>query len=70
MEVFDLPADFSCSCLSPTPSQVIESSCALHFVLPKVLIVLPSRLFHNTVTLWNVEGTRHKIRPKRLQIYS
>lgn len=70
MEVSDLPAGFSCNCLSPTPSQVTASSCALHFALPKVLIVLPSRLFQNTVTLWNVEGTRHKIRPKRFQIYS
>lgn len=68
MEVFELPADFSCSCLSPIPSQVIESSCTLHFALPKVLIVLPSTLFHNTGVLWNVEGTRHKIRPKRLLV--
>lgn len=66
MKVFELPADVSCSCLFPTPSQVIEGSYTLHFALPKVLIVLPSRLFYNTGALWNVEGTRHKIRPKRL----
>lgn len=36
MQVFELPVEFNHRCVSPTLSQVIESPCTTHFVLPQV----------------------------------